>query len=54
MTFSPATGGTPKRLTYHPAADHAIAWMPDGKQVLFAAMSTFQQRLSSESCWSPI
>src|SRR5947209_13494598 len=25
----PASGGTPKRLTYHPAADRAIGWTPD-------------------------
>ena len=33
----PASGGTPKRLTYHPAADRAVGWTPDGKQVLFAS-----------------
>jgi len=33
----PATGGTPKRLTYHPAPDRAIGWTPDGKQVLFVS-----------------
>jgi tricorn protease len=33
----PAAGGTPKRLTYHPAADRAIGWTPDGKNVLFAS-----------------
>src|ERR1022692_612547 len=31
----PASGGTPKRLTYHPAADRAIGWTPDGKNVIF-------------------
>ena len=31
----PATGGTPKRLTYHPGPDAAAGWTPDGKQVLF-------------------
>jgi tricorn protease len=31
----PATGGIPKRLTYHPAADFAVAWTPDGKYVIF-------------------
>ena len=31
----PATGGVPKRLTYHPAADSAVGWTPDGKYVIF-------------------
>ena len=30
-----ATGGVPKRLTYHPGPDVALGWTPDGKQVLF-------------------
>ncbi|MDP5099786.1 MAG: PDZ domain-containing protein [Nonlabens sp.] len=30
----PAAGGTPKRLTYHPASDFVQGWTPDGK-VLF-------------------
>jgi tricorn protease len=33
----PVGGGTPRRLTYHPAADGVIGWTPDGKQVLFAS-----------------
>jgi tricorn protease len=36
----PAVGGTPKRLTYHPAADRAIGWTPDGKQVIFSSNRT--------------
>jgi tricorn protease len=36
----PTTGGTPKRLTYHPAADRAIGWTPDGKQVVFSSGRT--------------
>ena len=31
----PATGGVPKRITYHPAADYAVGWTPDGQRVLF-------------------
>ena len=31
----PATGGVPQRLTYHPAADAAVGWTPDGKDVIF-------------------
>jgi tricorn protease len=31
----PADGGEPKRLTWHPGADIAVGWTPDGKKVLF-------------------
>ena len=31
----PATGGQPKRLTYHPADDEVMGWAPDGESVLF-------------------
>ncbi len=30
----PTAGGTPRRLTWHPAADEAVGWSPDGKSVL--------------------
>ncbi|HEX8335286.1 MAG TPA: PDZ domain-containing protein, partial [Pyrinomonadaceae bacterium] len=30
-----AAGGVPRRLTYHPGADIAQGWTPDGKAVLF-------------------
>ncbi len=33
----PADGGEPRRLTYHPGADVAIGWTPDGKDVLFTS-----------------
>src|SRR5262244_2263918 len=33
----PASGGVPKRLTYHPTADFAVGWTPDGKRILFAS-----------------
>jgi tricorn protease len=33
----PAAGGEPRRLTYHPGADAAIGWTPDGKYVLFTS-----------------
>jgi len=26
----PASGGVPKRLTYHPGADQVMGWTPDG------------------------
>jgi tricorn protease len=42
-----ASGGTPRRLTYHPAADFAIAWTPDGKNILLrsgrSSYSRFQR-----------
>lgn len=31
----PASGGEPKRLTYHPGPDVAVGWTRDGKDVLF-------------------
>jgi tricorn protease len=33
----PASGGTPRRLTYHPSPDLVIGWTRDGKQILFAS-----------------
>ena len=42
----PTTGGTPKRLTYHPAADRAIGWTPDGKQVVFSSGRTSYSNFS--------
>src|SRR5918997_4040592 len=32
-----ASGGVPKRLTYHPGGDGAVGWTPDGKGVIFAS-----------------
>jgi tricorn protease len=31
----PIDGGVPQRLTYHPAPDTCLAWMPDGSEILF-------------------
>ncbi len=42
----PAVGGTPKRLTYHPAPDRAVGWTPDGKQVLFSSTRTSYSNFS--------
>jgi tricorn protease len=42
----PSTGGTPKRLTYHPAPDRAIGWTPDGKQVVFSSGRTSYSNFS--------
>ena len=31
----PIDGGAPTRLTFHPEADEAVAWAPDGRAVVF-------------------
>src|SRR5437773_11355718 len=31
----PAEGGEPRRLTFHPGADVAVGWTPNGQRVLF-------------------
>src|SRR5207245_9365002 len=33
----PAGGGTPKRLTWHPAQDSPTSWTRDGKRILFVS-----------------
>jgi tricorn protease len=35
-----ASGGQPRRLTYHPADDDVVGWTPDGKRVLFGSRRT--------------
>ena len=37
MYVVPASGGEPKRLTWHPGPDDVQGWTPDGKSVLFAS-----------------
>ncbi|THD77627.1 MAG: protease [Phenylobacterium sp.] len=43
----PTAGGVPHRVTFHPAADVAVGWTADGKQILFrsnrAAASRYTQ-----------
>ncbi|MGA2750022.1 MAG: PDZ domain-containing protein [Verrucomicrobiota bacterium] len=36
----PASGGVPRRLTYHPGPDVAVGWTPDGQHVLFRSWRT--------------
>ena len=36
----PTVGGVPRRLTYHPGPDQAIAWTPDGRRILFRSTRT--------------
>ena len=42
----PATGGTPRRLTYHPSPDLVIGWTRDGQQVLFRSARNSASRSS--------
>jgi len=42
----PSAGGTPRRLTYHPAEDQVIGWTRDGQQVLFASNRSSYSRFS--------
>ena len=41
----PATGGVPRRLTYHPGPDHVVGWTPDGKHVVFRSAHTSHSRM---------
>jgi tricorn protease len=36
----PASGGVPKRLTWHPSADRVLGWTPDGKRIIFTSTRT--------------
>jgi len=42
----PATGGTPRRLTYHPSPDLVIGWTRDGQRVLFRSARESANRSS--------
>jgi len=42
----PASGGTPRRLTYHPTPDQVIGWTRDGKHILFASPRNSYSRFS--------
>jgi tricorn protease len=42
----PATGGTPKRLTWHPDPDRVAGWTPDGKGILFSSTRTSYSRFN--------
>ena len=46
MFVIPAGGGVPRRLTWHPAADIALGWAPDGKRVLFTSGRNSYSRFS--------
>jgi tricorn protease len=36
----PATGGVPRRITWHPSSSYVEGWSPDGKEVLITSMAT--------------
>src|ERR1043165_4841148 len=42
----PASGGVPKRLTWHPAPDRVLGWTPDGKRIIFSSPRTSYSRFS--------
>ncbi|HUA62019.1 MAG TPA: PDZ domain-containing protein [Verrucomicrobiae bacterium] len=39
-----ASGGVPKRLTWHPAPDRVLGWTPDGKNIIFTSTRTAYSR----------
>jgi len=41
-----ASGGVPKRLTWHPAPDRVLGWTPDGKRVIFGSTRASYSRFS--------
>lgn len=42
----PASGGVPRRLTYHPGQDVALNWAPDGKSILFRSTRNSYSRFA--------
>ncbi|HTA70710.1 MAG TPA: PDZ domain-containing protein [Bryobacteraceae bacterium] len=40
----PASGGVPKRLTWHPAPDRVLGWTADGKNIIFASIRSAYSR----------
>ena len=42
----PSSGGVPKRLTWHPAADRVLGWTPDGKRIIFNSARTAYSRFT--------
>jgi tricorn protease len=41
---APASGGVPKRLTWHPAPDRVLGWTPDGKNIIFTSTRSAYSR----------
>ncbi len=42
----PASGGVPRRLTFHPAPDQTVGWTRDGKAILFSSNRNSYSRFS--------
>jgi tricorn protease len=42
----PASGGVPRRITYHPDPDMTVGWTPDGKSILFVSPRDSYTRFS--------
>jgi tricorn protease len=42
----PATGGVPKRLTWHPGPDRVLGWTSDGKRVIFSSSRASYSRFA--------
>jgi tricorn protease len=42
----PATGGSPRRLTYHPSGDHVQGWTPEGKVLFRSAREAYPGRIN--------
>jgi tricorn protease len=42
----PASGGIPKRLTWHPAPDRVLGWTPDGQRLIFSSPRTAYSRFN--------
>jgi len=42
----PASGGVPKRLTWHPSPDRVLGWTTDGKRILFSSARTAYSRFA--------
>ena len=36
----PASGGVPRRITWHPSGSYVLGWSPDGKSVLISSMAS--------------
>ena len=47
-----ASGGEPKRLTWHPAADLVQGWTPDGKSIVFSTMRATAAPSASPRFWT--
>lgn len=41
-----ASGGVPKRLTWHPAPDRVLGWTPDGKRIIFSSTRNAYSRFA--------